>query len=107
MKPSHKESIENARKIFTTESLFWLEYNNGYHFKVGTYDYWPTTGKWQDDKRNVQGIGIRSFLEYFENECRKKPSNQLSIEQMFTIAKKVKPMNLEKVCEALHKEIYG
>ncbi len=53
-----KETVDRA--VATLESLGYevRRMPNEWHLKVGTVNYWPTTGKWYDD-----GIGGRGGRE--------------------------------------------
>jgi hypothetical protein len=33
------------------------------HYRVGPYDYWPTTGKFYDQKRQLGGRGVRNLIK--------------------------------------------
>ena len=94
--------LERARTRFDKLGIKYQIFNNGYHFKVQEIDYWPTRDKWQEPETKEIILGLDKLIEYL----KPKDITKLTVEQMFTIAKKVYPMNLEKICEALHNAIY-
>jgi len=96
-----KQSID----VLTHHNITWESFNNNLHWKIGKINFFPTTQRWNDEDTGERAKGLESLLKHIRKpniEARK----YLSVEQMFTFAKKVTPMNLEKVCEVLHKEIY-
>lgn len=95
---------EVCRKAFQAKGIEWESLNQDLHWKIGPVNFYPTTGKWRDESTDEVGEGYKDLIKYL----KPKPVGvkQLSPEQMFEIAKKVKPMNLNAVCEALHKAIY-
>ncbi len=109
MKLSKKQLIEKARGRLNEECLLWLEYNDGYHFKVGIIDFWPTTERWIEKTENgdVKGKGIESLIKHIVKDANKVRSHKLSVQDLVKIATKVKPQNLTSICEAIHKEVYG
>lgn len=98
------QNRNEARKRLTAAGLDWKSFNNDCHWKINEVDFWPTTHKWLCPLTGEVEYGIKELIAYL------KPKSisvkKITIEQMFEIAKKVKPMNLHAVCEALHKEIY-
>lgn len=102
-----KEKIkkENAFAL-KRAGICWDSYNNDTHWKFSSIDFWPTTEKWQCSETGKTGEGVESLLKHLRRS-RTKNVKTLSTEQMFDIAKKVRPMNLHAVCAALRKEIYG
>lgn len=96
------QRIERARKSLTKAGVEWKEFNDSYHFKIGKLDFWPSTGKWISG--NDEGRGLDELLRFLKP--RNGKAKVLTVEQIFDIAKKVKPLNLHDVCEAIHKEIY-
>jgi hypothetical protein len=93
---------EEAKKLLTKAGLTWDSFNNDTHWKVNGVDLWPTTYKWLCPDTGAIVKGIESLIEYI----KPKKVTVLTADQMFEIAKKVKPMSLMLVCEALHKAIY-
>lgn len=107
MNPQKEYNRENARKILNAKSINFESLNNDLHWKIGTMDFYPTTLRWNDSFKNINGIGIKEMIkELYIGEQSIGDKQQLSIEQMFTIAKRVNPLNLEKVCQKLHEAIY-
>lgn len=111
-----KKSKEHM-KIVATQCLIkngirWKELNNGYHFKIGHINFYPTTGLWQSDNiGGDKGRGIDSLIRLLKKNNPiikyKDNINQLSVEQLFQIASHSKLKSLMGICEAIHKEIYG
>lgn len=101
---------EEIRKLFIKEGIKYQSFNNDFHWKIGHINFYPTTELWQSDNiGGDKGRGVDSlirFLKYRTTIINHDILIQLSVEQMFSIAKKVKPLNLEKVCEAIHKAVY-
>lgn len=114
MAPYPKQSyIEKAREELHKAEIMWLEYNNGIHFKIGTVNFWPTTGKWIDD--GIEARGVKELIKYLNT--RKAPVAQASNGgaeppiQKLTIANMVKIYqitngSLYDKLESIHKEIY-
>lgn len=109
MNITKEQNRENSRKILNSKGIKFESLNNDLHWQIGTMAFYPTTLRWNDNFKNVNGIGLKEMLIELsigtmdETVIYKK---QLSVEQMFNIAKKVKPLNLNAVCEVLHKSIY-
>ena len=100
---------EESRKYLTNAGIVFESFNKDLHWKIGSIDFFPTTLKWIDNDNDIKGIGWHILVEHIkkkESVRNYEPSNELSVEQMFNIAKKVKPMNLETVCKKLHEAIY-
>lgn len=95
---------EVCKKALEAKGIEWKSFNNDLHWKIGSVNFYPTTGKWRDESTEETGEGYKDLIKYL----KPKPLSvkALTPEQMFDIAKKVKPMNLNAVCEALHKAIY-
>lgn len=98
-----KMMIECA-KALASNGIAWKSFNNNLHWKIGPVNFYPTTGKWRDESTDEVGDGYKELIKYL----KPKPmyTKSLSPEQMFEIAKKVKPMNLMAVCTELHRQIY-
>lgn len=109
MNLTKEHNRECARKILNSKGIKFESLNNDLHWKIGTMNFYPTTLRWNDNYRNINGFGLNEMLKEIKpiiTESSVIYKRQLSVEKMFNIAKKVKPCNLEKVCESLHKEIY-
>ncbi len=105
MNKEKEYNIKRSREILTDHRIKWESFNNDYHWKIGKIDYFPSTLKWISGED--RGIGIEELLKYIQDIPRiEKNHICLSVEEIFNIAKKVKPLNLEKVCEAIHKAVY-
>ncbi len=102
--PIKSERLQEARRLLKSAGLTWKEFNKGFHFKVNEIDFWPSTTKWMCPATGEVAYGIKELIAYLKP--KKINIKKLSPEQMFEIAKKVKPMNLMDVMKELHKEIY-
>lgn len=105
-----------ALEALRVANIKYDSFNNDLHWKIGSIDFWPTSLKWNDNYKNTKGQGVFQLIEHLRMTYPShtyNPYNKnifpktLSPDQIFDIAKKVKPMNLNAVCEAIHKEIYG
>lgn len=103
-----KEQIrkENAKEL-SRAGIKWESLNNDLHWKIGNIDFYPTTSVWNCNATEEGGCCVEDLIDYLKKIKQKSGIKRLSTEQMFEIAKRVKPMNLNSVCVALHKEIYG
>lgn len=99
-----QDRIKKAAQILKSSGFTWKEFNNGYHWRINEVDFWPTKDKWLCPLTGEIVYGLRALIAYLKPKQIK--TKQLSVEQMFEISKKVKPMNLMAVMQALHKEIY-
>ena len=105
---------EHAREVLKKANIDWQSFNKDNHWKIGKIDFYPTTLRWIDTDTELSSEGVFQLVEHLRTNYpmqtytpRTGIMYELSVEEMFKIAKKVKPLNLEKVCETLHKEIYG
>ena len=104
-------------KIVASQSLIkaginWQEFNNGYHWKIGHINFYPTTGLWQSDNiGGDKGRGIDSLIRLLRKDNPvvhyRSDINKLSVDQLFNIASHSKEKSLIGICRAIHKEIYG
>lgn len=105
MNPIKEQKRNEARQALTEKGIEFRSLNNDLHWVVGTINFYPTTGKWFDfENTGINGDGYKSLLRHLKPSIGK--IKKVSVEEMFEIAKKVKPMNLESICEAIHKEVY-
>lgn len=37
------------------------------HYRVGSYDFWPNTGRWYDQKTKVNGRGVKNLILQLKN----------------------------------------
>ena len=110
MKLEHQNRIKMTQGDLLYHGIKWVESNNGYHFKIGKYNYYPTTEKWNDDKLTVSGLGIASLIANIKNTAQpidKVLIKQLTVQQIAKIFLKNEGKSLMEKCELLHKEIYG
>lgn len=109
MNAQKENNRKEAREILKENKIIYESFNNDMHWKIGRIDFYPTTLRWIDNGTDIKGIGYNILIDYIK-ESRQINDNpilmQLSVEQMFDIAKKVKPTNLLMLCAALHKAIY-
>ena len=91
-----RESLKEAK-------IQWKELTE-YHWVIHGLNYWPTKDKWSTPSGEMR-LGLRNLIDYLSYKTDE--IHKLSVEQMFNIAKKVSPMNLEAVCKDLHRNIYG
>lgn len=105
MNPNKDENLKKSLAAF--KGMEFKRLNNDTHWKFGRFNFFPTTHKWTDDLTKEYGHGIDSALiQLRSNPDRPKLARYKTVEELFDIARKVKPMNLEAVCIAIHKEIY-
>lgn len=103
MNMQKNENINITRILLNEAGLEWQEFSN-YHWRVNEIDVWPSTQKWLCPGTGEIQYGIKSLITYL----RPKNTNikYFTVEEMFTIARKVTPMNLEAICKKLHESIY-
>lgn len=65
MKLKKQDKIDKIIKMLFDKGFYVEEYANG-HIKVLEVNFWCTTEKWYDSKKNVKGIGMRTFLEHLK-----------------------------------------
>ncbi len=102
---NEKQAFEEFKKA----GFNWESFNNGMQWRISGIDFYPTTHKWFDQKNEFKGYGIESFIKYIKSRQHKKEKGIkiLSSDDLFEIAKRVKPQSLNSICDAIHKEIYG
>lgn len=102
-----KKMRQIAKATFSKKGIAYQSLNNDMHWKIGTVDFYPTTGLWIDAVNEERGEGYKSLIKYLNPEnAVNKPIKTLSIEQIFDIAKKSKDKSLLGICTSIHKEIY-
>jgi hypothetical protein len=37
------------------------------HYRVGSYDYWPSTGRFYDQKKQLGGRGVKNLITLLKN----------------------------------------
>lgn len=107
----------DARAILKASGIEFKEFNNGLHLRVvlsqfgraGHVDFWPTTGKFIHG--DTTGKGVDDLIFYVKKlatpiDLGSKKVRYFTAEEIFDIAKSVQPLNLFKMCEKIHKEIY-
>lgn len=107
MKPFKEQKLEEYRSGLAENGFHWEEFNNGYHFKIGKINCWPTSDKWYDEETGTSGIFLNDLLNYIRAKKDTVKVNKLSVEQIFEIAKQGGSKSLYAICELIHKEIYG
>lgn len=56
--------IANARSTFDAHKIEYRELNKGYHFRVGNYDYYPTTSRFKHVYwKEIRGHGIKQLIQ--------------------------------------------
>ena len=101
-----------ARETLTGKNIKWKSFNNDFHWKIGTIDFWPTTLKWIDNKNGELKEGLPELVNHVIGEKKiTDPSvidkKKLSVQQIAKIFIKNEGKSLMEKCELLHKEIYG
>lgn len=99
-----KQIRETARRALNDKGISFTSFNNDYHWKIGSVNFYPTTGKWRDESTEKIGDGYKDLIKYLKP--RPIDTKVLTPQQMFDMAKKVRPMNLMDVCIKLHQVIY-
>lgn len=57
---------EQAINNLAYEGIKYTEHNNGYHFRIGKIDFFPTTGKWLDIDNDIKGNSVSSLISYIK-----------------------------------------
>jgi len=119
MKPKSEFNLGLSRQAFRDAKIPYTSLNNDMHWKVIDVDFWPTSLKWQDLKKDKKGQGVFECIEYLrtkhpmyvhfpgENVITAIKCNSLSVQQIAKIFTKNQDKSLMEKCEILHKEIYG
>lgn len=107
MNPIKEQIRKDAAKALLNAGLKWKSFNNDTHWRVNEIDYWPTTDKWLCPLTGEIVYGIENLIKYIKVKSSQIGIRNLTIDQMFTIAARVRPTDLLMVCAALHKEIYN
>lgn len=113
MNETKKQYRREARRILVKNGICFDSLNNDLHWKIGSVNFFPTTGLWRDESNEEQGNGVKSLISYLKpKEENKQELNKkycikkLSVEQLFQIAAHSKDKSLEGICKAIHTEIY-
>jgi len=111
MKPSKEKNRENCRKILDKLKVSYESLNNDTHWKMGTVNFFPTTLKWFDEYTQERGEGINELLKHISTPEITEPSvidkKQLSVDDLYQVAKKVRPQTVINICEVIHRKIYS
>lgn len=67
MKESKEQLVIDAKKMLS-DRLHLIEEKASGHLRVNGCDFWATTGKWYDPKKQIKGNGLRSFIQHIEEE---------------------------------------
>lgn len=60
-------NLLKSQHYFKLNKIEYQEFNDGFHWKVGDLDFWPSTHKWQDHKNNIYKMeGLEEFIKYYE-----------------------------------------
>ncbi len=104
-----QENRDNARQILKEKGIKFESLNNDFHWKIGTMDFYPTTLRWNDNFKNVNGIGLKEMIKELDYTMKFKPGQviPLTVQQMAKIFTKNQDKSLMEKLEMLHKEIYG
>lgn len=107
--PKKHDNIKEAERLLKAAGFEWKSFNNGYHWKIGDLDFYPSTHRWEDRKKDFHGYGLKEFIKYVANRIIRNKSfgKILTVEQVFDLAKESKDKSLFAICEAIHKGIYG
>lgn len=105
MQTFKEQKREEARKALTAKGIVFQSFNDDYHWKIGTVNFYPTTGLFRDEANDHQDSGYKALIKYLNP--KPKSVKQLTVEQIFDIAKRSKDRSLEGICEAIHKGIYS
>lgn len=104
--PFKEKKMSEAAFALKEAGISWNSYNQGMHWKFGTIDFWPSTGKWICSKTDVRGLGYKELIAHVRRPVKKEGMRSLTVEQIFEIAKHSKDRSLFGICENIHKEIY-
>ena len=75
MKKSKDELKLWSTHLLKVAKIEWTEFNNGYHFKIGKIDFWPTTQKWIDTNYGIKGTGVEELISYIQTTKQKDRKN--------------------------------
>ena len=108
MKPQKEQMMKDAFWAFKEAGLCWESFNQDMHWKINGVNFYPTTHRWFDIRKDYRGEGIKQFTKYIRTRQQKDESiaKQLTVDELFEIAKHVKPQSLYAILEAIHKGIY-
>lgn len=113
MKPSKEKKLNEAVDALEAAGIDFRTFNNGVHFKIGSINFYPTTGKWFDEVTEDKGVGIDDLISLLSKakkeiaEASVIDKKTLTVEELFEIAKESKVQSLHGICESIHKAIYG
>jgi len=67
-KKRKKENQKNSLKILQEKGITWQLLNDDTcHYRVGEFDYWPTTGKFYNQKTKQKGRGVFNLIKILKN----------------------------------------
>lgn len=113
MKPSKLQRLNDSVDALEFAGIEFKTYNNGVHFKIGSINFYPTTGKWFDEVTENKGVGIDNLIRLISKSKKEIADASVidkkafTVEELFDIAKKSKVQSLHGICESIHKAIYG
>lgn len=110
MKENKEKNRTWAKDVLKRNGITYQSFNNDLHWKIGDIDFYPTTQKWSDKKNGSYGIHVEDLIDYIKSQPKPLEVNgirKISIEELFYIAKKVQPLNLYDVCQAIHEAVYN
>lgn len=106
MNPIKEQLRKESAEALNKANISWESLNNDTHWKIGKIDFWPTTGKWACAETSLDGYDVDGMIKHINRPRRGAIAKVLTVEEMFDIAKRVRPLSLHGVCEVLHKEVY-
>lgn len=66
MNENNLKKLEFAKKNLKNLGVIFRELPNG-QLQVDSVNFWATTEKWYDTKRQIRGQGINSFVKHLKN----------------------------------------
>ena len=61
-KKKKKQNIVNSISILNERGIKYIKFSET-HYRIGDYDFWPSTGKYWNKKINEKGRGIFNLLK--------------------------------------------
>lgn len=118
MNETKQNNITESRKILQDKKIKFQEFNNGLHWRItlsqfnhpGHCDFWPSSGKFIHGDHQDQGINnLIGYLQGIKDQTglpQAKDAVYYTIEELFEIAKRVRPQSLHNLVSSIHGAIY-
>ena len=57
------KNLESSTQILKEKGIDFQSFNNGIHLKVGSFDFWPSTGKFISKDKTITGRGVFNLIK--------------------------------------------